>query len=96
MTDKLVLEQVYRNRGIVPNRRLRGRLLDICEHLLVLVVFLVFLSFVQSLVATQQELDTNFTAQHGYHPVSLIEFGNSGVRDISAAHKPAGFKHARA
>ena len=62
MTDKRFSEQAYQYRGIIPTRRWRERLLDICEHLLVLLAFLMFVSFVQSLVATQQELDTNFTA----------------------------------
>jgi hypothetical protein len=74
---------------------MRERLLDVCEHLLVLIVFLMFLSFVQSLVATRQELDTNFTAQHSYHPVSLTEFANPGRQDNGAAQNRHGFNNAR-
>jgi len=48
-------KQVIRIWGVARKPRLRERVLDIAEHLIVLVVFLLFLSFVQTVTAAEPD-----------------------------------------
>jgi len=77
MTDKRKSGQAYAGRGTAPVKGWRERFLDICEHLLVLAAFLIFLSFVQSVTATQQELDSNYRAHRASSAIGHIQLGST-------------------
>jgi len=72
----------------------RERLIDICEHLLVLAAFLIFLSFVQSVTATQQELDSNYRAQRTSSVIGHFVLGSTVGGDMMRRSAGAEYAHA--
>jgi len=93
MTDKKTSGCDFRVHGLARRPRLRERIIDICEHLLVLLAFLVFLSFVQSVTATQQELGLGARIGDSAGPARDID-NRSGPR-IYTRTDIAGYNHAR-
>jgi len=94
MADKHKIEQAIGIRRSEPRHGWRDRLLVICEHLLILIAFLVFLSFVQSVMATQQELDAGLRVQS-----TASGFNNTGIDETHGrdfGQQPTGADHARA